>query len=35
MGEAKVVGTNPLKGTVLVELESEATIELPLSEVSY
>jgi len=35
MGEAKVVGTNPLKGTVLVELESEATVELPLSEVSY
>ena len=35
MGEAKVVGTNPLKETVLVELESEATVELPLSEVSY
>jgi len=35
MGEAKVVGTNPLKGTVLVELESEATVELPLNDVSY
>ncbi|HEY81814.1 MAG TPA: stage 0 sporulation family protein [Dehalococcoidia bacterium] len=35
MGEAKVVGSNPLKETVVVELESEATIELPLSEVSY
>ena len=35
MGDAKVVGSNPLKETVLVELESEATVELPLSEVSY
>ena len=35
MGEARVVGSNPLKETVLVELESEATVELPLSEVSY
>ena len=35
MGEATVVGTNPLKETVLVELESEATVELPLNEVSY
>ena len=35
MGEATVVGTNPLKETVLVELESEATVELPLSQVSY
>ena len=35
MGEATVVGTNPLKETVLVELESEATVELALSEVSY
>lgn len=35
MGEAKVVGSNPLKETVLVELESQATVELPLSEVSY
>jgi len=34
MGEAKVVGTNPLKETVLVELESEAMVELPLSEVT-
>jgi hypothetical protein len=30
---AKVVGGNPLKETVLVELESQATVELPLSEI--
>jgi len=35
MGEATVVGSNPLKETVLVELESQATVELPLDEVSY
>ncbi len=35
MGEAKVVGSNPLKETVLVELENEVTVELPLSEVTY
>lgn len=35
MGEATVAGSNPLKETVLVELESGATVELPLSEVSY
>ena len=35
MGEATVVGSNPLKETVLVELDSEATVELPLAEVSY
>ena len=35
MGDATVVGSNPLKETVLVELESQATVELPLSEVSY
>ncbi|GAI16926.1 unnamed protein product [marine sediment metagenome] len=35
MGEATVVGSNPLKETVLVELESEATVELPLSEISF
>jgi cell fate regulator YaaT (PSP1 superfamily) len=35
MGEATVVGNNPLKETVLVELDSEATLELPLNEVSY
>jgi len=32
-GEAKVIGSNPLKETVLVEFESEATAELPLSEI--
>ena len=34
MGRAKVVGGNPLKETVLVELESGARVELPLSEVT-
>jgi cell fate regulator YaaT (PSP1 superfamily) len=35
MGEATVVGSNPLKETVMVELDSEATVELPLADVSY
>jgi len=34
MGEAKVVGSNPLKETVLVELESQVTAELPLDEIT-
>ena len=34
MGVAIVVGSNPLKETVLVELESKATVELPLSEIT-
>jgi cell fate regulator YaaT (PSP1 superfamily) len=34
MGIASVVGGNPLKETVLVELESGARVELPLSEVT-
>ena len=34
MGVAKVVRSNPLKETVLVELESQTTVELPLSEIS-
>ena len=34
-GEARVAGSNPLKETVLVELESGATVELPLTEISY
>jgi cell fate regulator YaaT (PSP1 superfamily) len=34
MGVAKVVGGNPLKETVLVELESQATVELPLSKIT-
>ncbi len=33
MGVATVVGNNPLKETVLVELESQVTVELPLSEI--
>jgi len=35
MGDATVVGNNLLQETVLVQLESEATVELPLGEVSY
>jgi len=35
MGDATVTGSNPLKETVLVELESGETVELPLTEVSY
>jgi len=34
MGTATVVSGNPLKETVLVELESKATVELPLSEIT-
>jgi len=33
MGVATVVGGNPLRETVLVQLESEATVELPVEEV--
>jgi cell fate regulator YaaT (PSP1 superfamily) len=35
LGEATVVGANPLKETVMVELDSEARVELPLEEVSH
>jgi cell fate regulator YaaT (PSP1 superfamily) len=35
MGEATVVGNNPLKEMVLVELDTEARVELPLADVSY
>ena len=34
MGVATVVSGNPLKETVLVELESQANVELPLTEIS-
>lgn len=34
MGEATVVGGNPLKATVTVELESQVSVELPLSEIT-
>jgi cell fate regulator YaaT (PSP1 superfamily) len=33
MGIATVLSSNPLKETVLVQLESEATVELPLEEI--
>ena len=34
MGVASVIKGDPLRGTVLVELESQATMEFPLSEVT-
>jgi hypothetical protein len=34
MGIASVIESNPLKGTVTVEMESQARVELPLSEVT-
>ena len=34
MGPATVVGGNPLQQTVLVELESEATVEVPLKDIT-
>jgi cell fate regulator YaaT (PSP1 superfamily) len=33
LGAAKVIGGNPLKQTVTVQLESEAVLELPISEI--
>ena len=35
MGEATVVGSNPLKETVMVEIENGSSVELPLDDVSY
>jgi cell fate regulator YaaT (PSP1 superfamily) len=35
LGEATVVGNNPLKETVMVKLDTEATVELPLKDISY
>ncbi len=34
MGPARVVGGNPLKETVTVETESQASVEVPLSEIT-
>lgn len=34
LGEGSVSGTNPIKGTVMVQLESQVTVELPVSEVN-
>lgn len=34
LGTGKVIGGNPLKETVTVQLESEAVLELPLSEIA-
>ncbi|MDD5190433.1 MAG: stage 0 sporulation family protein [Dehalococcoidales bacterium] len=35
MGKARVVGGNPLKGTAVVELETQVTVELPISDLKY
>ncbi len=35
MGEAKVIDLNPLKETVRVTLDSEATVELPLNKITF
>jgi cell fate regulator YaaT (PSP1 superfamily) len=35
MGEATVVSNNALKETVMVELDTEAQVEIPLADVSY
>jgi cell fate regulator YaaT (PSP1 superfamily) len=34
-GRAKVIGSNPIKETVTVQLESEAILELPLSQIEF
>ena len=34
MGSARVVGSNPLKETVTVETEGQASVEVPLSEIT-
>ena len=34
MGSARVVGSNPLKETVTVETETQASVEVPLSEIT-
>jgi cell fate regulator YaaT (PSP1 superfamily) len=33
MGFARVVGSNPLKETVVVELETQVTVELPVTDI--
>ena len=35
LGNAKVVGINPIKETVTVELETGSTVELPLSQITW
>jgi hypothetical protein len=34
LGKASVVGVNPLKETVIVQLESQATVELAVSDIT-
>jgi len=35
MGQARVVGGNPLKGTAVVELETQVTVELPVTDLKF
>lgn len=35
MGKARVVGGNPLKGTAVVELETQVTVELPVTDLKF
>ena len=35
LGEATVTGVNPLKETVMVQLESQAVVELPLADITF
>jgi hypothetical protein len=35
MGKARVVGGNPLKGTAVVELETQVTVELPVGDLKF
>ncbi len=35
MGKARVVGGNPLKGTAIVELETQVTVELPINDLIF
>jgi len=35
MGKARVVGSNPLKGTAVVELETQVTVELPVTDLKF
>jgi cell fate regulator YaaT (PSP1 superfamily) len=35
LGKAKVIGLNPLKQAVLLELDSGGTLELPVSQIQW
>jgi hypothetical protein len=34
LGKATVIGSNPLKETILVEMESQVVVEFPLQRIS-